>query len=564
MENSVKQQRGFDAIVVGSGISGGWAAKELCEKGLKVLMIERGPAIEHIKDYPTAALAPWELNHRGRLTNLSRERHFVQNRDSLVDSANEHFWVNDLENPYTEIKPFDWMRGYQLGGRSLLWGRQCLRLSDLDFEANRRQGIGVDWPLRYKDLAPWYDYVENYIGVSGTAEGLPHLPDGKFLPAIEMNCVEKEMKRRLEGHYSGERVMTMGRFANLTVPHNGRGACMYRQACKRGCPYGASFSTQSSTLPAARATGNLTVITDTIVNSVIYDQYTQRATGVRVIDANTKSYSEYYAQIIFLNASTLGSTFILLNSACPSFPSGLGNSSGQLGLNLMDHHLGVGAWAEFEGFENYYYYGRSPASFHIPRYRNLKSQNRDYLRGYHFQGYAWREGWEQGFSSPGFGKRFKDAVSRPGKWYAAITGFGEMLPYAGNRVSLNRKIYDKWNQPTLSIDCEVRDNERVMRKEMLADALEIMQVTGGKRIKPIDEDARPGRAIHEMGTARMGRDPRTSVLNGFNQMHDVRNVFVTDGSCMCSGGNQNPSLTYMALTARACAYAFDRLKLGNL
>jgi len=564
LNNKAVKENTYDAIVVGSGISGGWAAKELTEKGLKVLLLEWGKNIEHIKDYETATKKPWEFKHRGRLTQEQIETHPVQKRDYPYSEFNESWWVNDLECPYTEVKRFDWYRGYHVGGRSLMWGRQSYRLSDLDFEANAKEGVAVDWPIRYKDIAPWYDYVERYIGVSGQNEGLPQLPDGQFLPPMEMNCVEKEVKKRIENHYKGSRKMIMGRAANLTKPHNGRGSCQYRNLCSRGCPFGAYFSTQSSTLPAAMATGNLTIRPFSIVNSVLYDKDKKQAAGVRVIDAETNETMEFYSKIIFLNGSTLGTAFILLNSTSDAFPDGLGNSSGQLGHNLMDHHFRTGASGEIEGYDDMYYYGRRPNGIYIPRYRNIGNDKRNYIRGFGYQGGASRTGWQRDIAELAFGADFKNEITKPGPWYMGLTGFGETLPYYENKVFIDHSKKDKWGQPVLAIDCEFKENEQKMRVDMMNDAAEMLEASGAKNVSTFDNGSYPGMAIHEMGTARMGHDPKTSVLNKWNQMHDVKNVFVTDGSCMTSAACQNPSLTYMALTARACDYAVKELKKMNI
>ncbi len=554
----------YDAIVIGSGISGGWAAKELTEKGLKTLLLERGRNIEHVKDYPTAMTRVWEFPHRGRLTTEMKASHPVQKRDYPYSEFAPDFWVNDLECPYTEVKRFDWYRGFHVGGRSLMWGRQSYRLSDYDFEANITEGIAVDWPIRYEDLAPWYDYVERFIGVSGSAEGLPQLPDGQFLPPMEMNCVEKDVAARIKAHYGGKRAMTIGRAANLTQPHNGRGGCQYRNLCSRGCPFGAYFSTQSSTMPAAAATGNLTLRPFSIVNRILYDKDKKRASGVLVIDAETNQTIEFKAKVVFVCASTLASAFILLNSVDESFPDGLGNTSGQLGHNLMDHHFRCGASAKVEGYEDKYYYGRRPNGIYIPRFRNLFGDKRDYLRGFGYQGGASREGWAREIPELNIGAEFKDALCEPGQWSMGLTGFGEMLPYYENRVFIDKSKQDKWGQPVLAIDCEIKENEKKMRVDMMNDAAEMLEAAGLKNPEIFDRGSYPGMAIHEMGTARMGRDPKTSVLNRWNQMHDVPNVFVTDGSCMTSAACQNPSLTYMALTARAADFAVTALKKGDL
>lgn len=554
----------YDAIVVGSGISGGWAAKELTERGLKVLLLERGRNVEHVKDYPTATTKTWEFPHRGRITNAMKERHPVQKRDYPYSEFAPDFWVDDLDCPYTEIKRFDWYRGFHVGGRSLMWGRQSYRWSPWDFESNKNDGHGADWPIRYDDLAKWYDYVETFAGISGSAEGLPQLPDGKFLPPMELNVVEKDVAARIKAKYDHRR-MIIGRSANLTVEHNGRGSCQYRNLCSRGCQFGAYFSTQSATLPAAVATGNLTLRPFSIVTEVTYDKDRKRAKGVRVIDAETMQSIEYEAKVVFLCASTLASTFILLNSVdSGSLPDGLGNTSGQLGRNLMDHHFRCGASGDVEGYEDKIAFGRRANGFYIPRYRNFFGDKREYVRGFGYQGGASREGWQREVAELSIGADLKNALQEPGKWTIGMTGFGEMLPYEENRITLDKSKKDKWGQYVLAIDCEIKENEKKMRKDMINDAAEMLEAAGVKNIRTYDNGSYPGMAIHEMGTARMGNDPKSSVLNKWNQMHDVKNVFVTDGSCMTSAACQNPSLTYMALTARAAAYAVESLKKGDL
>jgi choline dehydrogenase-like flavoprotein len=554
----------YDAIVVGSGISGGWAAKELTEKGLKVLLLERGRNVEHIKDYTTAMKAPWEFQHRGRLTEEQKRTHPVQMRDYPYQEFNESFWVNDLECPYTEVKRFDWYRGFHVGGKSLMWGRQSYRFSDINFEDNKKDGHGTDWPIRYKDLEKWYDYVERFSGISGQAENWPALPDGQFLPPMELNCVEKSVKKRIEDHYKKERILTIGRTANLTVPHLGRGKCQYRNLCSRGCPFGAYFSTQSSTLPAAVATGNLTLRPYSLVNNIIYDKETQKAKGVVVIDSQTMENMEFYAKIVFVNGSTLGSTFLLLNSTSDEHPNGLGNKSGELGHNLMDHHFRCGASGEAEGFENKYTYGRRANGIYVPRYQNMGNDKRDYLRGFGYQGGASRTGWHNDVAELAFGGGFKDQMTQPGVWTMGLGGFGESLPNHNNKVTIDKNKKDKWGMPVLAIDCEFGENETKMRVAMMNDAAEMLEASGMKNIKTYDNGSTPGMAIHEQGTARMGNDPKTSVLNKWNQMHEVKNVFVTDGSCMPSIACQNPSLTFMALTARAADFAVSELKKGNI
>ncbi len=564
LNTRAKEQNTFDAIVVGSGISGGWAAKELCEKGLKTLVLERGRNVEHVKDYDTAFNHPWNFDYRLH----SQQKDLIEDpiQSTVYDEGSKHFFVRDKEHPYIQENPFRWIRGYQVGGRSLTWGRQCYRLSDLDFEANAKEGIAVDWPIRYKDIEPWYSYVEKFIGLSGKKENLSHLPDGEFLPPIEMNCLESHFAEEIEKKFS-DRLVTPARVANLTQSINGRGPCQYRNLCSRGCPFGAYFSSNAATLPAAKLTGNMTLRPFSIVQEVIYDKELKRAVGVRVIDAKTMQVEEYFAKIIFLNASTIATASILLNSVSEAFPNGLGNSSEQVGHNLMDHFIGTGAEGEFEGLQDQYYSGRTPGSLYIPRFRNIDeaSAKKEFLRGYGFQGRAYRENWEDKLkTTEGFGEKFKESLTTPGKWKIWIGAWAETLPYYDNRITLDKSRKDKWGIPLVRINFEYHENEEAMKKDIQASAEEMLAKTGFVNIHGFSYDIPGGSAVHEMGTARMGKDSKTSVLNAFNQMHDVKNVFITDGSCMTSSATQNPSLTYMALTARACAYAVEELKRGNL
>ncbi len=562
-----QKQNTFDAIVVGTGISGGWAAKELTEKGLKTLVLERGRDVRHVLDYPTMTKDPWQLPHAGKLSDEELKFYPVQSRTNWVNQANKHWWVKDTENPYTEVKPFDWIRGYHVGGRSLMWGKQTYRLSNLDFEANAKDSVGVDWPVRYADMAPWYDYVESFIGVSGRAEGLAHLPDGKFLPPMELNCVEEVFRDKVADKFKGRKI-TIGRVAHLTaaLPHDpNRGICQSRNLCDRGCPYGAYFSSNASTLPAATKTGNMTLRPHSIVHSVIYDETKGKAVGVKVLDSETKEEIDYFAKVIFLNASTLGSTFILLNSTSNRFPNGLGNGSDQLGRNLMDHQYRAGAEADVDGFEDKYYIGRRPNGIYIPRFRNVGDDKRtDYIRGFGYQGSASRMGWSRGVQEMSIGEDLKNELATPGDWKIGITGFGECLPYSDNRVTLNKDKKDVYGLPTLNVDAEWKENEKVMRKDMKEAAAEMLEASGFKNVRMYDNPDNIGLGIHEMGTARMGKDPKTSVLNKWNQVHEASNVFVTDGAAMTSSACQNPSLTYMALTARAVDYAVGELKKGTL
>lgn len=554
----------YDAIVIGSGISGGWAAKELTEKGLKTIMLERGRNVEHVKGYENATKGPWEFPHRGGRTQQMIEDYPVLKRDYPLSEKNLNFWASDKDSPYTEVKRFDWYRGYHVGGRSLMWGRQSYRLSEMDFEANAKEGIAVDWPIRYKDLEKWYSHVERFAGISGTREGLAQLPDGEFQPGMEMNVVEKEVAARIKAHYKGDRHMVIGRAANLTKALPGRTNCQYRSKCSLGCPFGGYFSTQSSTLPAAVATGNLTLRPFSIVTKILYDKDTKKAKGVEVLDAETNKTYEYFAKIIFLNASTLNSTWILMNSATDIWDGGLGSSSGELGHNLMDHHFRLGASGRMEGFEDKYYFGRRPTGIYIPRFRNIGNDKRDYIRGFGYQGGASREGWGRNIAEMNIGADFKDALCEPGAWTMGITAFGETLPYHENKVTLDKTKKDKWGLNVLAINAEIKENELKMRKDMMEDAKEMLENAGLRDVKTFDTGYALGQGIHEMGTARMGLDPKTSVLNKFNQVWDAPNVFVTDGAAMTSAACQNPSLTYMALTARAVDHAISELKKGNI
>ena len=565
------QENKFDAIVIGSGISGGWAAKELCEKGLKTLVLEKGRPVVHVKDYPTANLDAWDMEYRGALTQEEAKRFPVQTRSGFVGGDNKHFFTDDLDNPYIENQRFDWIRGNQTGGRSLTWGRNCYRWSDLDFEANKKEGIAVDWPIRYRDIETWYTYVEKFAGISGEKLGLPHLPDGFFLPPIELNCIEQHLKKEVEQKFKGRHI-TPARVAHLTDPQPwylelGRGKCMNRDRCARGCPFGAYFSSNSATLPAARRTNNLTLRHHAIVHSILYDEKTRRATGVRVIDAETMINTEYEATLVFCCASTLATTQILMNSVSSRYPNGLGNDSGQLGRNLMDHHYRCGAYGEHEGYGDQYYKGRKPTGLFIPRFVNLdkSTENKNFIRGYDYQGAGGtRNNWSRGINEPGVGAEFKESLFKPGGWNMGLMGFGECLPYAENRVSLDPEKKDKWGLPLLVIDAGFKENEMKMREQIKADAAEMLEVAGFKNVRVFDEIGGMGVGVHEMGTARMGRDPQSSVLNGNNQVHGAPNVFVTDGACMTSASCVNPSITYMALTARAVDFAIKELNKRNL
>lgn len=554
----------YDAIVIGSGISGGWAAKELTQKGLKTIMLERGRNVEHVKDYTSATKDPWDFPHRGGRTQQMIEDYPVLKRDYPLNEKNLSYWVNEKESPYVEVKRFDWYRGYQVGGRSLTWGRQSYRLSDMDFEANLKEGIAIDWPIRYKDIAPWYSYVEKFAGISGNRDGIAVLPDGEYMPPMDLNVVEKDVAARIKSHYNNNRHLIIGRTANITVPHEDRTNCQYQNKCWLGCNFGGYFSTQSATLPAAAKTGNLTLRPFSIVTRILYDKDTKKATGVEIIDAETNQTYEYFAKVIFVCASAFNSTWILMNSATDVWEDGLGSSSGELGHNVMDHHFRCGAGGTIEGFEDRYYYGSRPNGFYIPRFRNVGEDKRDYIRGFGYQGSASRSGWSRSVAELSIGGEYKDMLSEPGAWGIGATAFGEILPYHENKISLDKNVKDKWGLPVLAMDCELKENELKMRKDMIQDAKEMLEAAGVKNVYTYDNEYFFGQGIHEMGTARMGHDPKTSVLNKNNQVWDALNVFVTDGAAMTSAGCVNPSLTYMALTARAVDFAVKELNKQNL
>ncbi len=555
----------FDAIVIGSGISGGWAAKELCEKGLKTLVLERGRDVKHVQDYDTAGKNPWDFEHRNRVTLEYQKENPIASKCYAVDEATQQFFVKDKEQPYAQDKPFDWIRGYQVGGKSLLWARQTQRWSDFDFEGPARDGYAVDWPIRYADIASWYSYVEKFAGISGNKDGLPSLPDGEFQPAFDLNSVEKHLQASVKQNYSDRHVIT-ARCAHLTQPTTqqtalGRGQCQSRHLCYRGCPYGAYFSSQSATLPAARATKKLTLRADSVVHSIIFDEKKGKATGVRVVDANTKQMTEYYAKIIFVNAACINTNTVLLNSTSTRFPNGLGNDSGLLGKYVAFHNYRARVMAEIDGFDDKYYFGRRPTAAYMPRFRNLLKQETDYLRGWATYIDAARGGWGGG---EGFGADFKKEAAEPGNWRIFVMGMMETLPKEANHISLDPSVKDQWGIPKIHFDIDYDDNDEKMIKDFHVQASEMLDKAGFKNLYQQDTKQAPGLDIHEMGGCRMGRDPKTSLLNEWNQLHNCKNVFVTDGAAMVTTSTQNPSLTFMALTARAADYAVKELKKRNL
>jgi choline dehydrogenase-like flavoprotein len=567
--DAIKAQT-YDAIIIGSGVTGGWAAKELTEKGLRVIMLEKGRQLEHVTGYENAMKDPWQMQYNGRLTIEQKETHPKLSRDYPYNEMTEKYWMNDSDSMYKEDKRFDWFRPGIVGGKSIMWGRQSYRLSDIDFEANLKDGIAVDWPIRYKDIAPWYSYVEKFVGISGEKLNLPQLPDSEFLPPMEMYVVEKEVRKRIEKNFPG-RHMTIGRVANLSEAAKaqlgvGRTSCQYRNKCSLGCPYGAYFSTQSSTLPPAAKTGRLTLRPDSVVTEITYDENKKRATGVKVTDAVTLQQTEYFAKVIFVCGSSLGSTAVLLNSKSNRYPNGLGNDSGELGHNLMDHHFKIGASGVWDGDLDKYTYGRRANGIYVPRYRNIGNDKRDYIRGFGYQGGAGagRQGWQRNVAELSFGADYKNEVTKPGLWTMGLSGFGETLPYHENRMYLHATEKDKWGMPLVVFDAEFKENEKKMRVDMLNDAKEMLESAGVKNVRAYDNGSYLGMAIHEMGTARMGRDAKTSVLNGNNQVWGVPNVFVTDGASMVSASCVNPSLTYMALTARAANFAVNELKKKSI
>ncbi|MEP0712022.1 GMC family oxidoreductase [Algoriphagus sp.] len=557
----------YDAIVIGSGISGGWAAKEFCEKGLKTLVLERGRDVKHLKDYPTMTATPWDMPHRNQIPRDQKLADPVVNRCYAYKEDTQHFFAKDSEHPYVQEKPFDWIRGYQVGGKSLIWARQTQRWSRYEFERPGRDGYGIEWPIGYEDIAPWYSHVEKFVGISGSYEGLDTLPDGEFLPAWELNCVEKELQKRMKASYP-DRDPIGGRCAHLTKPNEvhlqqGRGQCMARNQCYRGCPFGGYFSSNSGTLPWAAKTGNLTLRPDSVVHSIIYDDEKGKVTGVRVIDRVTKEATEYFAKVIFLNAAALNTNLILLNSTSKRYPDGLGNDSGVLGKYISFHNYRGSISADFEGMEDSYYYGRRPTTMMMPNFRNVKKQDMDFQGGYMpFFNASRSRG--NGVAEAPLGADLKQAHTEVGPWHVWMMIQGETIPKATNHVSLSKELTDEWGIPQLKIDVSYDENDEKILADFYAQGQEMLEKAGCKNVRTSDSGQNPGLDIHEMGGARMGKDPKTSILNAHNQLHDLPNVFVTDGAAMSSTGVQNPSITYMALTARAVDYAVKEMKKGNI
>ena len=566
-ESVLKSSNTFDAIVIGSGISGGWAAKELCEKGMKTLVLERGRNVEHNKDYPTAHLNPWDFEHRGNLTKKFLDDNPLISKAAGFGDDTKHFFVQDKDHPYVQEKPFDWIRGYQVGGKSLTWGRACQRWSEFEFTAPERFGYGIGWPIGYKDVAPWYSHVEEFIGVCGNKDGLEAMPDGEYLPPFELNCVQKVVQEKISEHYK-DRHLVHARWAHLTKPkeihiQQGRGGCQARNLCMRGCPYGGYFSSVSSTLPWAEKTGNLTIRPHSVVHSIVYDEKTGKASGVKIIDANTQEVHEYFAKVIFLNASALNSNLILLNSKSKRFPNGLGNDSGVLGKYVAFHNYRASVAGDMPGFEDQYYFGRNPTEPILANYRNLHKQDTDYVGGFTtFMGAYRTRGKEETEST--FGKDFKGAMTKPGGWKVYMYMQGETIPKAENKITLSPDKKDQWGIPLLITSVGYDDNDEKMIRDFLKESADMLEKSGCTNISQRDNKQAPGLDIHEMGGCRMGKDPKTSMLNQHNQLHHCRNVFVTDGACMTSTGNQSPSLLYMALTARAVDFAVNKMKEGNL
>ena len=558
----------FDAIVIGSGMSGGWAAKELCEKGLKTLMLERGRDVVHLKDYPTTNMLPWEFKHRGQVPYaIAKDNPIITKCYAFKEDA-MHFFVKDKEHPYVQEKPFDWIKGYQVGGKSIMWARQTQRWSNFDFEGPARDGFAVDWPIRYNDIAPWYSYVEKFAGISGNKDGVDTLPDGEFLPAWELSCVENHFKESMAKKYKDRHVI-YARCAHVTKPEpihieQGRGQCQARNLCQRGCPFGGYFNANSTTIPWAQKTGNLTLRTHAIVQQIIYDEVKGKATGVRIIDANTKQTTEYFADIIFVNAGAINTNLILLNSTSKRFPNGLGNDNGLMGKFFAFHNYRARISATYDGMLNSTTEGSRASSAYIPRFRNVYKKDTDFLRGYAATFDAKRY---PNTDTSGFGENLKNnlmAEPKPGNWYVSSQCMAETIPKETNYISLDKNKKDEFGMPLANIAVSYDENDEKIIKDFMEQYTEMYTAAGFKDIKTSDSKQAPGLDIHEMGGVRMGKDPATSLLNEWNQLHHCKNVFVTDGACMTSTSTQNPSLTYMAFTARAANYAAELFKNKKL
>jgi choline dehydrogenase-like flavoprotein len=562
------KQNTFDAIVIGSGISGGWAAKELCEHGIKTLVLERGRNVEHIKDYPTATKNPWEFKHRGQMTKEFLQENPLISKASGFGEATAHFFIKDKDHPYIQEKPFDWIRGYQVGGKSLTWGRACQRWSNFEFTAPARYGYGIEWPINYEEISPWYSHVEKFIGVCGNRDGIEAMPDGEYLPPFDFNCAEAHVQQTINKNYK-DRYLVHARWAHLTEPkeihlQQGRARCQARNLCMRGCPFGAYFSSVSSTLPWAKNTGNLTIRPFSVVHSIIYDEKKNKAIGVKVIDSNTKQVTDFFSRIIFVNGSALNSNLVLLNSTSNRFPNGLGNDNGLLGKYVAHHNYRASVNGQLDGLEDKYFYGKNPTEPILANYRNLRNQDTDYMGGFTtFMG-GFRSNINEDSLPETIGGNYKDALTEPGGWRVYMYMQGETIPKETNHVRLSKDQRDQWGIPLLVMSVGYDDNSEKMIKDFLTQSTEMLDKAGVKNINQHDNNWAPGLDIHEMGGCRMGKDPKTSLLNNWNQLHHCKNVFVTDGACMTSTGNQSPSLLYMALTARAANHAIDEMKKRNL
>ena len=557
----------FDVIIIGSGISGGWAAKEFCEKGFKTLVIERGRQVKHLEDYPTAMKHPWEFEMGGKIPDRIKEENPVVSRCYAFNETTAHFFAKDKDHPYQQSKPFDWIRAYQVGGKSLLWARQVQRWSNTEFTSPKRDEYASDWPIRYKNIAPWYSHVEKFIGVSGNLDGLEEVPDGEFLKPWEMNAMEKHLQKKIQTHFP-ERTPVIGRCAHLTEMKDtftaqGRNQCQARTLCERGCPFGAYFSSNASTLPWAEKTGNLTLLTDTLVESLDYDTKSKKVKGVNTVNRFTKQRQQFSARCVFVNAATINTNVILMNSVSERFPNGLGNDNGRLGKYLAFHNYRGNITAKFKGLQNSYYFGRRPTAIMMPSYRNVKKQDMPFKGGYMVFYSAVREGWTKQVEGVQFGKEYRKKIEKPGQWSVYMMMQGETVPIAQNQVRLSKQK-DQYGIPQADLDVSYTENDELMLSDFLSEGKAMLEKGGCEQINAYDTKQAPGLDIHEMGGVAMGEDPNSSLLNAFNQMHLCANVFVTDGACMTSTGTKNPSLTFMALTARAAHYAMEQLKENKI